>query len=48
MRRPELGAYNSVSALQVYLELLLAYSTKEFQSNDVEENPSLKKKRYRN
>jgi len=46
MHRPEPSVYNSVSALRGHLHLLLAYSTKEFQSNDVEEAPSLKK--YRN
>jgi len=39
MHRTEPGAYNSVSALGGYLERLLAYSTKEFQSNDVEKKP---------
>jgi hypothetical protein len=45
MCRPEAGAYNSVSTPRGYLELLLAYSysTKEFQSNDTEEKPFLKK-----
>ena len=44
MRRPVPGAYNSVSTLRGYL--LLAYSTKELQTNNAEENPSSKK--YRN
>jgi hypothetical protein len=43
MHRPEAGAYNSASTPRGYVEILLAYSTKEFPNNDIEEKSFLKK-----